>query len=673
MAIFSFKIAPFRKPSFFLSLYCLAVFCVTLFVYRGVLNAPFLWDDEYLVESNPAIRDLDGVLGSFTQDLGATVQERWGFYRPLQVLTYAWDYFFWGQAPLGYHLTNIVLHVAAALALAYLLGLVFRRVDLACLGGLLFALHPVHTEAVAYVSGRAEILSAFFVFLALIFYIRSYSRKNSVLNVLVFLCFILALLAKENSLVFPVLCLIFHYVASSRPDVKKLVGLALVICAYLGLRYAALGAVGGGSGVTTSLGERGVGFLSAVVTYVRLLFFPFPLHMEYGMPAFSLTDPHVAFGAILLASIAACGFILRRKPVVSFGCLWFVGTLLPVSNLVPLNAYMAEHWLYLPSVGFFLIVAGLSLDAFCAIPSRAATKAVAAAAIVLLNVAYATMTFAQTFYWSDPGFFYETTLQYAATSPRIYNNLGIVYWKEGRPAQARLFFNRAIALNPGYAKAYNNLGQFCREAGDLHVAVALYQKAIALKPGYAGAYSNLCRAYADMGRYESALSSCLEAVRLDPGSSIAANNLGSVYYHMGDALKAREFFMKAAAADFPEAEAFNNLGIMFFAGGNTAQAIAAFQASLGMKPDDVRTHNNLAAALVAAGDTHQAEVHFKKAVELDPFYQAAWRNLALLYMQRHEYELAEACYAEARQGGGRRPPPACSLEPASADTARRSP
>lgn len=639
-----------RRLIFFIC--CFAFFALIFFVYARVLSAPFLWDDEYLIGNNPALRSAGGLLKAMASDLGACAGEKWNFFRPLHLFSLAANYSFCGLDPFGYHATNVFLHGLTSLLLGLLFWVLFRRILLACLAGLFFSVHPLHTEAVAYISGRADILSLFFICLALICYLQGLSRRGFIYDAGLFFCFVLALLAKESSLIFPVLCLITHVVTTTRPSWRKLFWMLAAVIFYASVRYLALGIPSLSQHGALPFMQRCAGFFAAVATYVRLLFFPWPLHMEYGLKAYSFRDPVVMAGVGVFAGLVVlCLSAAKKRPVIFFGCCWFLIGLLPVSNFIPLNAAIAEHWLYLPSAGFFLVVAALWDGAFDAAPRRTARRTGLWAAAGLLVVCYAMMTAFQLGYWRDPRYFYERTLVYAPDSPRIYNQLGILDMREQRYEEARQLFEKALQMSPRYAKVYNNLGQYYRQTKRPREALDFYWKAIALKEDYAPAYNNLCQAYADLGRYKDALPACRRALELDPDSPEALSNMGGVYYRLGEKLKAQQYFVRAVEGGLPSPEALNNLGVLFLEKGDYASAENFLRESLRLRPSDAQTHNNLAMALVFSGRPREAVGHFERAIALDPSSSAAWVNLALTYTRLKEFEKAAFCYQEARKLG----------------------
>ena len=182
-----------------------------------------------------------------------------------------------------------------------------------------------------------------------------------------------------------------------------------------------------------------------LIAVLLLLAMPFGLHMEYGMRPFSFSEPEAVIGIAILAGSLLFALKKRKSsPVIFFSISWFFTALLPVSNLYPINAYMAEHWLYLPSVGFFLLVSWLLNAAY---NNKALKKFVIFFFVALLSF-YACITIRQNKYWANPQVFYSRTLQYAPHSPRVMNNLASQLKSAGKVEEAVALYQKVIKAHP---------------------------------------------------------------------------------------------------------------------------------------------------------------------------------------------------------------------------------
>jgi len=471
-----------------------------LAVYANSAGGRFLWDDELLVSGNPVIKEWSNAPGVFLGRQTGPQGAQLYMYRPLQFISYMADHYLWGLDARGYHLTGIAIHILAALSICWFAYLISKNLLLASITGLLFVVSPLNTEAVSYISGRADPLSALFIFLGMIFYVKSEEEGGKRYYYIMLLCWVAAVLSRESGLVFPLLLLAYHVSFRKRPDWRRLSPLFLAV-----LLYAVIVPNGRNVylGCATSIAERLPGFFASITSYIRLLLAPVGLHMEYGNRLFAWSDPAVISGIAMTVLLITLAFARRNARagdgIFCFSVLWFFTALLPYSNILPMNAYMAEHWLYVPSFGFFLIAAKWSSGLM-----EGRFRRLSAAAVIFVVLAYSAMTVAQNRYWSDPIRFYETTLRYAPGSSRLHYNLGIQYKISSRLRDAIGCYSKAIELDPGNPSYYNNRANAYAQEGEFMKAISDYTKAIELDPRHVNAYLNRARAYRESGQPDKA-------------------------------------------------------------------------------------------------------------------------------------------------------------------------
>ena len=476
-------------------IYYISITLAGFFVYANVLASKFLFDDIGLIQDNVFIKNFSLWPKLFTQSIwaGAGVKNSFFVYRPLQMSIYLIDYHLWRLNPLGYHLTNIMFHVFAALVLFRLILTLFGNRTWAALTAFLFVVHPIHTEAVAYCAGLADPLVAFFLFLSLLLYVKALNDKKPVFYWTMGIFYLLALLSKEYGLVLLALVSVYHYVFKKRFETQAVLVLAVFSTAYIVLRFcAARGFIAPPPAVRADFFERLPGVFVSIAAYLRLLLFPVHLHMEYGASLFSLADPAALLGCALTAMWLIYTFRSRnKKPWLVFSTLWFFLALVPVSNLFPINAFMAEHWLYVPSVGFFLIAAKILTDFY----ENKSTRTVSILCALSILTVLASLTVRQNYYWKDAVTFYNQTLKYTPDASRDYNNVGVEYKNQGKTQEAITAFQKAIEIYPKYVEAYNNLGSVYQDAGQNDKAIEYFSKAVEIKPDFAAGHHNLAIAY----------------------------------------------------------------------------------------------------------------------------------------------------------------------------------
>ena len=500
--------------------YLFLFFCAGLLLYFNSLHNPFIWDDQILVVNNPAIRDIHNLAKAFATDISFGRQPT-SSYRPLVNVSFILDYSLWRLDASGYHLTNILLHIATSFFLFYLLASCLAQGRLfSLLVSLLFLVHPLQTNVVTYISGRADALTGLFLILAVIGYIKFINGKRLYLAYLSALFFFFALCSKEMAFTFPFIILLYEYVFLDKgeraalrqkriytfaaknhtiygadgfgrssisprgipeafsPGGLNFYGLLLLVClAYLGLRLAALRSfIGLGSHFYPSLAQRLLPIPIIFCRYLRLLLLPYGLSLSHivHMP-FSIFEPQT-LAAIFLWLIFII-FSLRSIHycrVLFFGLAWFFIHLLAVSNLIPLNAYMAEDWLYLPSMGFFigLVALGFKLN-----------KRLFIFVLCLSLPVYAWLTFQRNLDYNDPVKFYQKTLIYSPRNFKMYHNLGILYLDRAETDLAIAAFEDAIRFKPDFAESFLGLGFAYQKKGRSDIAESCYNKALRIKPG----------------------------------------------------------------------------------------------------------------------------------------------------------------------------------------------
>ena len=551
--------SPLKKSTVWVSVVLIII--LGLAVYGNSLPGKFVWDDNNLVKNNSYITGWSNTAKIFTTDITAGGGRESCFYRPLQILTYMVDYSFWKLDPKGYHLNNILLHIFAALAILWLVTILYNNWFLSLTTSILFVVYPIHTEAVTYISGRADPLALLFMLLCFIFYIKRASSKSRLLYILMLSSYILALLSRESSLILPVLLLLYHYTFRQGIKAIDFFPISAIALIYILLRLTFLRYLLPHTYISTTLIERIPGFFVAITSYTILLFLPFNLHMEYGNQLFHFTDFRAIIGVAILSSLLFYAFRQRRtRQLAFFSICWLFITLLPASNLYPINAYMAEHWLYLPSIGFFLLLTNGLNHIYRKKEFRTFT-------IILfmgLVIFYSCLTVRQNTYWREPIAFYERTLRYASHSSRMYNVVGFAYYTIKKNEKAVSLYKKAIEIDPSYAKAYNNLGVAYYAINKHEEAIAAYRKAIENEPENARAHNNLGVAYYATSRNEEAISSYKKAIEINPNFAEAYNNLGRAYYAINKNKEAIAAYNRAIEINPNYAAPYNNLSIFYF-------------------------------------------------------------------------------------------------------------
>jgi len=534
-----------------------ALLVLVLLAYLPALGAGFIWDDDDHVTENPTLRTVDG-LRRIWLEIGAVPQ-----YYPVVHTTFWIEYRLWGLAPLGYHLTNVLLHALSAILLWCLL----RRLAIpgAWLAAAVFALHPVHVESVAWVTERKNVLSAAFYLAAAHAWLsfrpldgdRPAVRETWRGYAAVVALFLGALLSKTVTATFPAAMLLIVWWKTGRVPRRQILPAAplLAVGAAMGVLTAwmersVVGAAGGAWDLTFAerllVAGRAAWFYAAKLVWPRPLIFIYPRWpIDAGSAAQYL--PPIAAASVLVLLWAMRGRI-GRAPLA--GSLFFVGTLFPALgflNVYPMRySFVADHFQYLASLGVLVPVVGC---AAASIPDRGPWHRSAPVLGAALLAVLGALTLRQSAVYSDPETLWRDTLAKNPGAFSAHNNLGALLLARGDTREAREHFEQAARIAPDAPEAYDNLGIVLHEEGRYAEAIELYRKALDLDPLFADAHNNLAITLAAVGKLDEAVFQFEEAIRARPSFARARYNLGLALLRLGRADAAFSALAEAARYD----------------------------------------------------------------------------------------------------------------------------
>jgi hypothetical protein len=431
-------------------------------VYANTLSMGFVWDDNQVILEPSPIRSLENIPYFFKNSVSAG--HKFGnttpYYRPVFSLSNAIDYFFWGVAPFGYHLTNILLHAAVS-GLVFLIATRILTSGVAGLfAGLVYALHPVHVEAVAYVSARNELLCALFMAAAMHWYLRCRDRLTPVNVITTQAIFFAALLSKEMAVTMPLL-IGFYEISAGGARFKKAflraLPFAVSVVGYLLLRSIILEVT---SWESPPLNLRLLTGIGLVASYLRLLVFPFGLKTLYDIPIkWELFEADVLAPLLLvLIPVLLAIFLFRRDRRLFFGISWIYIALIPASGLPGLiiPAFMSERYLYIPSIGFALICGRLAAIALQsgvnpssdaqALLRKKLPHSIFLLAVIGLLLIYAGITVLHSRCWQDEPTFYRTMISDAPAHQLGYDLLGSYYGKRNANQEMAKYYMQSMQL-----------------------------------------------------------------------------------------------------------------------------------------------------------------------------------------------------------------------------------
>jgi len=640
------------------------LFAVTLAAYEPAWHGRPIWDDDRHL-TPPTLQSADG-LRRIWVEIGATPQ-----YYPVVHSAFWVMQRISGDDTAGYHLLNIALHAMSA----WLAAMILRRLGVpgAWLAAVIFALHPVHVESVAWITELKNTLSGVFYLASAWAYLRFDEDRKSKHYLSAFALFGLALLSKSVTATLPAALLVVFWWKRGRLDWRRDVWpLAPFLAAGVAsgmltawVERAFIGAVGEHYQLTAI--ERGLVAGRAIWFYLGKLLWPANLIFTY--PRWQVSQAvwwQYLFPAGFLAIVALLWRWRTRSRGPLAAVLFFAGTLVPALgffNVYPFRySFVADHFQYLASLGVITLVAAALV---AAIRSRTPLKRSAEIAVsVALAIPLAALTAVQCRQYADGETLYRTTLSrnpsswmahnnlavlklhgsradldeaigHLQESLRLYpdhaeahNNLGLAYQRMNRLADALREHTEAVRLRPDYIEAIYNLGIDAQALGRLDEAATHYRHTLRLRPDFAGAHNNLGTTLAQLGRYQEAVGEFRATLQVEPGSAVAHDNLARALVAVGRPDEAVAAFREAVRIQPGFTAARAHLGQTLEALGRHDEAIAEYSEILKYDPGSAVVHNSLGVVMANRGRVDEAAAHFAEALRINPDFGEARENLA---------------------------------------------
>lgn len=532
-----------------------------------------------------------------------------GYWHPLTWLSLMVDYRLFGMNAGGYHWGNVLFHLANSL----LLYLVLRKMTALPIRSaavpLLFALHPLHVESVAWISERKDVLSALFFFLSILVYVQYVEKRSRIKYFTLLILFSMGLMSKPSIVVLPCILLLLDYWPLQRifpfqgvalKESKWERWLALTDKLPLFFMSSVIGIATFGTaekmGAVVSLANlpfcaRLQNALLSYGLYLKKMIWPFDLAVFYPLQT---SVPFRPFALSVLTLTIITGFALRwfrSRPYLGVGWFWYLGVLFPVSGLFQSGAQsMADRYTYLSLVGVFIALVWGAADIVQRWRISGPHIVLAAIPIILLLTGLCRV---QVGYWQDNISLFEHAIQVTQNNYVAHNALGLSLANQGKIEEALNQYRQALKIQPNYVRANNNMGLTLMEKGENSKAIRYFQAAIALDPHHASAYNNMGIALAKTGDTEGAIRNFRRALEMKPH----------------------------------DPNTHNNLGISFLAKRDYRTAAGYFLNALELNPHDVSVLNNLKRCIAHADDSEAAKEHIQKALRMEPNVPEAYKIL----------------------------------------------
>jgi tetratricopeptide (TPR) repeat protein len=577
-------------------------------VFGQTLHHEFVnYDDDVYVYRNPIVSQgltLKGIAWAF----GYGHMENW---IPLTMISHMLDCQFHGLSPGGQHLTNVLLQAATAILLFLVLrqmtGALWRSAFVAAV----FAIHPLRVESVAWVAERKDVLSGVFFMLTIGAYVCYTRRPSPVRYAMVAFLFVLGLMSKPMLVSLPLVLLLLDYwplnravltppalgVMPKRLLLEKLplFGLTAACCVVTLLNQTKAASTLKDIPLSLRLGNA----LVSCVIYLRQMFWPSHLAVLYPFPEHGIPVLEVILASVLLLSISACVFALRKtRPYLLVGWLWYLLMMVPVIGIVQVGSQAyADRYTYLPQIGLYVALVWAAADFSAGWRYR---RPVWIGSSAVIMTALTICARAQVSYWQNSETLWNHTI--ACTPPNFIaqGNLAAALRDQGRVDEAIDHFQKAVQINPADAEAHYNLGTMLHQKGDIDQVIAQFEQALQLNPDYAEAHDNLGNAFFEKGRIDDAIAQYQQGLQIKPDNANVHNNLGSALLQKGRLDDAIVQYGQAVQIKPDFADAQYNLGNALLKKGDISGAIPHFQQSAQLNPDNINAQGILAWLLATA-------------------------------------------------------------------------
>jgi len=602
-------------------------FCISLIVYGSSLSNNFVTlDDPYVIYNNLAIRE---ITPSTIKTIFTTYDPE--LYTPLTFFTFQLNYLMGGLEPFWYHTTNLFLHTVNALLVAWLLAGLLGTGLGGLLGGLLFLLHPVNTEVVAWATARKEVLSTFFLLLSIATYLGSQSGRRKMYWLSVFL-FILGLLSKVNIFVLPFLLLLIDWL-QIRPINKKMFidkipyFAASIMFVLIGLLPKV------GILTSTTFMEKILMASKSTLFYLWKFLIPINVSILYpheGVISFATPNLLASFiGLLLLLMTTIASLRWTRK--LAFGFFFFFLGIAPTFIHFNRNASIAlkdatgvqfasDHYLYFPMFGLiFLVIFGLTYlwkqqEYSRQLPKKRGIIIITASLVLLL---FASLSYNQAAQWNNSETLFIHVLGLYPHSTASRTALSVIYKKTGRLEKEKQILEDGLQYGRS-SKLLTGLASIAARNGDYTKANLLYEEAIAADPTYSEPYFGQGVMLASQGKHDEALAAYQKAIELDPVYTAAYNNIGSMMHDDGKNKEAETYFLKAISINKASVEGQFNLGAVYRDQGQYDDAMTQFQIALQLDPSLDVARLELATLYLEKGRNSEAFEQVRDVLAHDP-------------------------------------------------------
>ncbi len=616
------------------SLNCIGILLITFLAYIPALKAGFTnWDDDTHLLKNPSVRsiNIDNIKYIFSNTVSKV-------YIPLTILSFAVEYHFFRYWPFIYHLNNLLLHLLAT-TLVYLFLKKLRAPPFSITAAtLIFGLHPMHVESVAWITESKDVLFTVFYLSALLSYIKFIERNQYRFFVITWILGLLSICSKAMAISLPLMLLLLDWFMERKKRKTFLLLEKLPFLIYiLPIAYLTQSLNPETLSSHENLLNAGLIFVWTFAFYILKFFIPYPLIPLYTTPEpITLSNPIYLLSLFIL--VIFIDFMIKswKNRWVMFGLVFYLGTIFflfrfnPMANL----NVVADRFIYLPSIGLCLL-SGLFLNRIQ--NKKTIFTALMTGFIMLLVI----LTFIQNRIWTNSLTLWNHQLKFSPNSLYGYNNRGYFYQEQGSLDAALNDYNRALQIDPTFAQTYNNRGTLYAERKQYKLAQNDYYNAILLNAfPYSDAYHNLGILFLELKNYDAALVNINKAIEIYSDFDNAYNTRGAYYDELNQPEQAIADFTTALSINPGNTISLNNRGVLYAKIGKYDLAEKDLMRSLVIDPNYVDPYLNLAHVRKDLGDIKGAIPYLNQALQINPKLPEALNNRGLANAYLNNFEAA---------------------------------
>lgn len=595
-----------------------AILVITSIGFYPAVKNGFVWDDDGYIATNHLVKKMS--VGNLKAIMTTPVMSN---YHPLTILSYSWEYFFFKLNPAPYHVINVLFHLANCILVFLFILRLSKSLPVACITSLLFGIHPLHVESVAWISERKDVLYTLFYLISLICYL-SYIRKTPGKKYYYYTLFFFAfsLLSKPMAVTLPLVLFLIDYLENRAIDrhlvIEKIPFFAL---------SAALGVVTLFTQDVEKLSNPDFAFPKSIflacrglIFYLEKTFIPVKLGAMYRQPLDGNLFAHMdyLFAPIIVFCIALAVFFTRkytRKAI--WGSLFYFITLLPVIQLLPIGLAMAsDRYTYVPLIGIFYICAEFLVWLW---HNKLNNRTYLKFTVIIIGIAIVAqlvfLTNNLTRVWKNTLTLWSNVARHYPETEMAHNNLGCEYLRRSEYDKALQAFFKAIKIHPSFAAVHSNIcytyflkgdlkqaGTYCDQAlainpklgdtyavlGDIYwpsdkvKAMEMYKKSISLSPHFSQGHLRLCKGYISLGQFNEAYPYCMQTIKYNPDNTTFSSLVGNEYLNVRLYREAHSFYSAALSINPYLPEVHNNLAILYYNIGDYKQSVKHLDIALSL-------------------------------------------------------------------------------------------